>query len=338
MKKNYENRLKSPRENLLGARELASVALIEGKLAEGAIEYFMKNGFVNILTPHITKATGSCENINTLFEVDYFGRKSYLVQTGQLYLEAFIPHFKKVYCLGPSFRAEPRADSRHLTEFPLLEIEFETNEAGGLYELMAHIEGTICNMISKVLKESEKELAFLGADIKRLREMKAPFKKVTYRQALEILNNYGYGLKFGDDLKHEHEQKIIEHFGHKPVFISHYPRQIKFFNMRTNAEDPAVVNSTDLILPYSGEAVGAAEREHDYERLMKRLHESDMLKMLIAKGGGIEDFKWYLELVKKRPVPHAGCGIGLNRVTQFVLGGSDIRASTAFPMNIENLM
>lgn len=338
MKKKYEDRLKVSRHHIMDARELALVALIEGKLVEGATEYFMKNNFVNILTPHITRATGSCENINTLFEVDYFGEKSYLVQTGQLYLEAFIPHFKKVYCIGPSFRAEPRSDSRHLTEFPLLEIEFETAEQGGLYELMGHIEGTVCSMISKVLKESKKELVSLGADINHLKSIKAPFKKVTYREALEILNGYGHELKFGDDLKHDHEQKVVEHFGNKPVFISHYPQEIKFFNMRMNSEDPTIVNSTDLILPSSGEAVGAAEREHVYERLLKRLHDSTMLKMLIAKGGSAEDFKWYLKLIEKRQIPHAGCGIGLNRVTQFVLGCSDIRTCTAFPMNRENLM
>jgi asparaginyl-tRNA synthetase len=339
MKKEYEELLKKSRFELLHARELASIAFIEGKLVEGAIEYFVKNGFVNILTPHITKATGSCENINTLFELDYFGQKGYLVQTGQLYLEAFIPHFKKVYCIGPSFRAEQVADARHLTEFPLLEIEFQTEETGGLYKLMAYIEGTIYSMVKKVVKEGKDELANLEVDLKHLKNLKPPFKKVTYKEVLKILNNrYGYNLSFGDDLKHEHEQKVVEYFNNQPVFITHFPKKIKFFNMRMNEDDPDIVNSTDLILPMSGEAVGAAEREHNYERLVKRLKESEMLRLLEKKGGSIEDFKWYLELVKRKPIPHAGCGIGLNRVTQFVLQSSDIRSSTAFPMNKENLM
>jgi asparaginyl-tRNA synthetase len=338
MKKRFEENLKASRHNMMDSRELGAVAFVEGKLVEGAMEYFMKNGFVNIMTPHITKATGSCENINTLFELDYFGQKSYLVQTGQLYLEGFIPHFKKVYCIGPSFRAEPAVDSRHLTEFPLLEIEFETGESGGLYELMGHIEGTICSMVSKVLKEGRKELDFLGIGTKHLESIKAPFKKITYRQAIEMLNKNGYRLKFGDDLKHDHEQTIVKLLGNAPVFISHYPQHIKFFNMRVNENDPTIVNSTDLILPCSGESVGAAEREHNFNNLIKRLEDSTMMKMLKEKGGTMDDFQWYLDLIKKEPIPHAGCGIGLNRVTQFVLGSSDIRVCTAFPMNKENLM
>jgi len=338
MKKHYENKLKKSRHSIMDSKELASIAFIEGKLVEGAIEYLMKEGFVNIITPHITKATGSCENINTLFELDYFGQKGYLVQTGQLYLEGFIPHFKKVYCVGPSFRAEPKVDHRHLTEFPLIEIEFETEESNGLYKLMEYIEGIICSMISKVLREARNELNFLGADIKYLENIKPPFKKITYREAIEILNNKGYEVKFGDDLKHEHEQAVVKHFGDVPVFITHYPQHIKFFNMRMNENDPTIANSTDLILPFSGEAVGAAEREHNYEKLIKRLEDSTMLKMLKEKGGSIDDFRWYLELIKKKPIPHAGCGIGLNRVAQFVLKSSDIRACAAFPMNKENLM
>ena len=123
-----------------------------------------------------------------------------------------------------------------------------------------------------------------------------------------------------------------------PTFITHFPEAIKFFNMRRNEENPKVVNSADLILPCSGEAVGAAEREHDHELLKKKLLESEMYKRLKEKGKDIKDFGWYLNVVKEKPIKHAGCGIGLNRVTQFILGIDDIRASTAYPMNRISLM
>jgi asparaginyl-tRNA synthetase len=123
-----------------------------------------------------------------------------------------------------------------------------------------------------------------------------------------------------------------------PTFITHYPEKIKFFNMRRNKNNPDVVNSADLILPFGGEAVGSAEREYDYELLCNKLLKSEMYKRLAEKGKNINDFKWYLELVKKHSIQHSGCGIGLNRVTQFILGSHDIRTSTAYPMNAESLM
>ncbi|MBI4181514.1 MAG: asparagine--tRNA ligase [Candidatus Aenigmarchaeota archaeon] len=337
MRADTERLLTGSRWDLLHEQDLAAVARVEGALAEGALDSFMRSGFVHILTPHITKATGACENIETLFSVDYFGSPGFLVQTGQLYLEAFIPRLQRVYCMGPSFRAEPAVDARHLTEFPLLEIEFATPPEGGLQVLMAQIEETVTSMLRRALATAREPLELLGADIPSLRKVRAPFPKIPYREAISLLNGMGEQLRFGDDLKHPHEQKLAAHAG-GPVFITHYPKAIKFFNMRENPDQPAVVNSADLILPHSGEAVGAAEREHDYGKLLARLQASSMLRLLERRGGGIEDFRWYLDLVRAHPVPHAGCGIGLNRVTQFVLGSGDIRASTAFPLNKEFLL
>jgi len=122
----------------------------------------------------------------------------------------------------------------------------------------------------------------------------------------------------------------------KPLFITHYPKVIKFFNMKTNSENPQVVNSTDLIFPHSGEAVGA-EREYEHKALYEKLKESNMLRQLVQRGGSISDFQWYLDVYKRYNMPNAGCGIGLNRVTQFVLGTDDIRATTVFPLNKESL-
>jgi len=320
------------RYELLSTPEMQAVARLEASLLRGARRYFDAKGFVEIVVPHLTRATGACENIATMFTVDHFGESVYLAQTGQLYLEVLTPFLGKVWCVGPSFRAEPDADERHLTEFALIELEFQ----GNLAQLMQHIENVVHSMVQEVLKTRREEVELLGIDKKRINVM-PPFKKVTYTRAVEQL--FHFGVEWGDDLKSWHEKTLVEIYGNKPLFITHYPKAIKFFNMKQNAENPEVVNSTDLILPFSGEAVGAAEREHEYEPLFQRLKESRMLQQLIERGGGIRDFDWYLGFYKRHSgTPHAGCGIGLNRVTQYVLGSSDIRTSTVFPMNRETLM
>jgi asparaginyl-tRNA synthetase len=321
------------RYELFMTSELKAVAKIEAELMKGARHYFEENEFTEVLTPHITKATGSCENVNTVFGIDYFGSQGYLAQTGQLYLESLVPTLGKVFCVGPSFRAEPDVDNRHLVEFPLIEMEIP----GDFEEMITHIEKLLCRMLSGVLTNRHEELDFLGIDKKRLINVKRPFKRITYNEAVEILAKES--VKWGDDLKSRHEKFLAEYLGNKPLFITHFPVEIKFFNMKTNRDNPKVVNSTDLILPGSGEAVGAAEREYEHERLLEKLKKSMMLKQLEQRGGSIKDFDWYLNFYKKYGGnPHSGFGMGLNRVTQFVLGWNDIRASTVFPLNRVSLM
>jgi len=319
----------SQRYKLLREPEIFAVARVEAALLRGARNFFDKNKYTEVVVPHLTRATGSCENMNTLFEVNYFGKRAFLSQTGQLYLESLIPELKKVWCVGPSFRAEPESDSRHLTEFPLIELEFQ----GEFDELLSEIENLTMTMIEEVLEDKK----IKSVDRKRLEKIKIPFKKITYDEAVEELKNFG--VKWGDDLKSKHEKYLVEKFGNQPLFITHFPISIKFFNMRKNEKNPKIVNSADLIFPFSGEAVGAAEREFEYQSVIKRLQESQMFKQLLKLGGNMEDFDWYLKYLKERSnVPHAGCGIGLNRVTQFILGTDDIRASTVYPLNSETLM
>ncbi|NWF86976.1 asparagine--tRNA ligase [Candidatus Bathyarchaeota archaeon] len=320
------------RYKLLSTPAMHAVIKIESSLLRGARKYFEENNFIEVAVPHITKATGSCENVATMFELDYFELKGYLSQTAQLYLEVLTPFLGRVWCIGPSFRAEPRADERHLTEFTLVELEF----AGDFAELLAHIEGTLCSMINTVLKEREGELLLFGVDVERLRKIKKPFEKITYTEAVGLLTEYG--VKWGDDLKSHEEKTIIQMMGNQPIFVTHFPKAIKFFNMRENDENPAIVNSADLLLPIGGEAVGAAEREYKYDKLRERLVSSTMFHQLIKKGGSIKDFDWYLDFYKTHGSLHSGCGIGLNRVTQFVLGTDDIRATTAFPLNRESIL
>jgi len=309
---------------------LQAIARIEASLLSGARKYFEENSFVEITVPHITRATGACENVATMFEIDFFGERRYMAQTGQLYLEVMTPYLGKVWAIGPSFRAEEKVDERHLIEFTLLEMEF----GGKFDQLLSHIEGTLMSMISEVLAKRTEDLETLGVDVGRLRKVSKPFKRITYTDAVELLE--GDGVRWGDDLKSQHEKRLVEYMGNLPLFITHYPKAIKFFNMKENVINPELVDSADLILPYSGEAVGAAEREFEYERLVKRLLDSSMYRLLKERGGGIEDFGWYLNFYKEfGGCPHSGCGIGLGRVMQFVLGIDDIRGSTVWAVNRE---
>jgi Aspartyl/asparaginyl-tRNA synthetases len=320
------------RYRLFANQRIHSVARIESAIISGARKYFLENDFVEVTVPHITKATGACENVATMFDLDFFGERRYLSQTGQLYLEVLTPYLDKVFAIGPSFRAEPSVDERHLVEFTLIEIEFK----GNFLELLDHIEKILHGMIEEVVKNCTKDLQTLGINKDRLTSITPPFKKITYNEAVDILQEFG--VRWGDDLKSQHEQFLVERFGSRPLFVTHFPKSIKFFNMKENDLDPRIVDSADLLLPYSGEAVGAAEREYKYENLLLRLSESSMLNMLKQRGGSIDDFQWYLDYYKEfGGCPHSGCGIGLNRITQFIIGSKDIRECTVWPMNKETI-
>ncbi len=241
------------RPAVLTSDEITAITRIEAAALRAARHYFEDNGFTEVTVPHITKVTGACENIDTLFEVDYFGESGYLVQTGQLYLEALIPKLGKVFCIGPSFRAEPDIDERHLTEFSLIEIEFP----GDFEQLLVHIENIVHGMIHAAAEL--KELEQLGVDAERLKAVRKPFVRITYTNAIKKLQGSGFAIEWGDDLKSIHEKTLA---GDQPLFITQYPEAIKFFNMR-RAED-GIVKSCDLILPFAGESTGAAESVYDY--------------------------------------------------------------------------
>jgi asparaginyl-tRNA synthetase len=333
-------------------KDKIATAKLEGQVIKSIRNWLEKANFFEIFPPKIVRASGACENIDTLFEVGVNGNfhwfrsktphRAYLSQTAQLFLEAFVPYMKKVYSVGPSFRAEPGSDNRHLTEFTMLEIEF----AGDFQELLSYIEKVIYNIIRDILNlpaKIKKELNLSTESLRRLKKVKPVFPKITYGKAIEILN-----LPFGNDIKWKDEQKLLKKFGNQPLLITYYPNPLfrhgkeieveKFFNMIPDPENPKYVLSADLILPVSGEAVGAAQRVHRFEELKWRLENSRMFKRLIKKGGGIEDFEWYLDRVKEKSVPHSGCGFGISRILKFIKGEGDIKKAVAFPSNQENII
>lgn len=308
----------------------AMVAKVSSAVLQLARSYLERNGFIWVLPPHITRAGGSCENVNTLFDLNYFGRRAYLAQTGQLYLETLIPSLRKVWCISRSFRAEPRADKRHLTEFTLLEMEF----CGDFEQLLRHMENMIYEIVTKLPLVSENELIALDVDMDRLRLIKRPFMRISYGKVIKILR-----LKWGSDLRNKNEKQLVEMFGDQPLFLTHFPESIKFFNMRTNSQNPNSVNSADLLLPVSGEAAGAGEREYEYHTVIRKLKQSEMFRQFQLIGVNLDDFAFYLDHLKHNgSVLHSGCGIGIERVVQFILGSDDIRLASVFPLNSETLI
>ena len=321
------------------------VTLISQILKAGR-ESLEKRGYIEVIVPRIVRATGACENVNTLFEVSvnqdfqWFGSKAYLAQTGQLYLEALVPALNKVYCAGPSFRAESAVDNRHITEFLMFEIEF----AGDFNQLLIEIETFIYDIAASLAASSqEKDLGLSAESLERLQNCPKVFSKITYDEAIKILQSLGENIGWGDDISSAREKILLEYFKNQPLFITRYPdplwnhgRQIeveKFFNMLPDPENPGRVLSSDLILPFGGEAVGAAARVHLADEMLKRLQNSRMFKRLRELGGGLDDFAWYIDKLKEGSVPHAGCGFGLARIIQWILGTTDIKEAVTFPSN-----
>ncbi|MBC7460325.1 MAG: hypothetical protein H7287_03085 [Thermoleophilia bacterium] len=311
-------------------RRIALVRIWDA-MFRGARRHVEDKGFVGVHNmPEIVGVTGACENVDTLFKVDFFGRPAFLAQSDQLYLELLTPVLGKVYAEIQSFRMEPDADDRHLCQFSLFEIE----HLGNLDELIGNISGIVQAATNEVVRSCGAELALFGRDLSELTDM--AFARITYDDAVDLLADEFPSLAWGDDLTQVHEAAIVAHIG--PCFVTHYPKDIKFFNMQENADDERIVNSTDLLLPYAGESAGAAEREHEYERIVERLKTSSMYARLIENGARPEDFDWYLDAHKGKEIPlHSGAGIGMARLAQFIVGADDIRDATPFVLNRDNL-
>lgn len=305
----------------------------------GARNYVEKNNYKNVVgVPLLAGISGSCENVQTLFKIEdaksFFGQSAYLLQSGQLLLELIASKLQKTYCHVTSFRAEPEVNSRHLCSFELFEIELQTSFDGLLIEI-SNILQAICDEL--VLNCSE-ELLYFGRNPKDL--INLDFNRLTYTEAVEFLKQNGFPeLSWGDDLKLKHELVLGDNFG--ILLLHRFPKEIKFFNMLEDPENPDQVLSMDLILPGVGESCGSASREFSYEKIIKRLKESSMYKHLIELGGSDEDFEWFLSYYKDNEVPpHAGAGLGLNRIVNWILfphTQGDIRKATVFPVNRETL-
>lgn len=329
----------------------ANLVLVNQSLNFGAAKNYKNIDLTYVDVPEIVGITGACENVDTLFKVENrCGAPLYISQTGQLSLEQSLQSFRGVYTVIHSGRDEEVEDQRHLRQFRLTEEEFDCSfakmerknydEEKMFRMLLTHIQKAVQSMIKTVLADNREILETVyGRNVKTLEETAmSNFLEIDYVSAVKLLNKNGYPeLKFGDDLKTKHEAKIVALLNKTkselPVFITKYPKEIKFFNMKVSQKDPRVVLSADLILPYSGESTGSAVREHNYKKLEERLLTSTMYQLHQRRGGTFNDFKWYLDIIKSEKAnPHAGYGIGNERVMQYIFGTSDIRKVSLFTL------
>lgn len=318
-------------EDILWRKYLPSFLRINNNFLKGAQDYFQSQDYTICYPSILVGVLGACENFNTAYKIKQTEQGyQLLTQTAQLQLERALSfNLDKVACITKSFRNENSiTDGRHLREFTLIELELANKE---LDQLLDTIEACIKYIIDYGLSKQTGEIEQIyGINIEKKLDqfVRNKYLRITYDKAILLLKRNGIGIEWGNDLKSQHEQKIVELHGNKPTFITHFPEHIKFFNMRLNRENPRIVNSADLILPISGEAVGSAEREYDYNILRKRFLESSMYTQMQKVGITEKDLGCYFIVVEKGEIPpHAGCGIGFERVLQSVLSDdvTDIR-------------
>jgi len=294
-----------------------AILRIRAEVIKAARDYLDGQGFTQVDAPIITPS--AAEGTTTLFETDYFGEKAYLSQTGQLYNEASCMAMGRVYCYGPTFRAEKAKTRRHLTEFWMLEPEIAYGTLDTVFELS---EGLTTYVVARVLEKRRRELDTLGRDIALLENIVSPFPRITYDEALKLLAEKGHHLSWGKDLGAMEETVLSEAFD-RPVFIHRYPAGVKAFYMQPDPENEKVVMCTDMLAPEGvGEIIGGSERIWDLELLEKRIEEHGLPR---------EAFEWYLDLRKYGSVPHAGFGLGIERTVAWICGVRHIREAIPFP-------
>ncbi len=302
--------LRSPRQ--------AAIMRVRDEVVRAIRDFFHERDFVLVDTPILTGAIG--ESAATLFETEYFDLgKAYLAQTGQLYLEAAAAVLGKVYCFGPTFRAEKSKTRRHLAEFWMVEPEVAWLDSEGNMGLQQDF---ITFIVTRVLENRRADLAVLERKIENLEAVRPPFDRISYTEAVEYLRAGGSEIEWGSDLGAEDETKIAE--GRSvPVFIYDYPKRAKAFYMKENPEDPRTVKCNDLIAPEGyGEIIGGSQREDDHDRLLARIREEDLPE---------DTYDWYLDLRRYGTFPHSGFGLGVERTVAWICGLDHLREAIAFP-------
>jgi len=310
--------LLSQRHLWMRSSQQHAILRIRSELEQAIADYFYKREYVRIDSPILTPA--ACEGTSTLFETQYTeDEKAFLSQSGQLYLEPAAAAFGKVYCFGPTFRAEKSKTRRHLREFWMVEPEVAFLEIDGLMDLA---EDFVCELTGRVLERCREDLKRLERDTAKLESVKKPFPRFNYRDAVEILNKKGFPVKFGDDFGGDEETALAADFD-RPVMVTRYPASIKAFYMQPDPNDPEVVLGLDMLAPEGyGEIIGGSQRIHDHDLLLSRIRQH---------GLPLESFQWYLDLRKYGTFPHAGFGMGLERFVAWMSGVPHLRETIPYP-------
>ncbi|MFZ4452314.1 asparagine--tRNA ligase [Salibacterium aidingense] len=300
-----------------------AVLRIRNEIIQATYAFFEKEGFVKIDPPILTGS--SAEGTTDLFHTKYFDEDAYLSQSGQLYMEAAAMAFNKVFSFGPTFRAEKSKTRRHLIEFWMIEPEMAFTDHE---ENLTVQENYLTWVVQSVLQKCKLELAALNRDVPILENIKTPFPRITYNQAITFLQQEGYEIEWGEDFGAPHETAIAKQYD-KPVFITHFPVAIKAFYMKPDPENPNLALCADLIAPEGyGEIIGGSQRIDDLELLQQRYEEHQLSK---------EAYSWYLELRKYGSVPHSGFGLGLERTVAWIAGIEHVRETIPFPRLLNRL-
>ena len=301
------------------SRKLTNVFKIRSTVVGAIHEYFRKNEFIETQVPILTPT--ACEGGSSLFKVDYFGDTVYLTQSWQLYSEALAASLEKLYTIAPSFRAEKSRTPRHLTEYWHAEMEVIYCD---LPQLMKYGEELVSYVCQEVARKNTDELKELGQDPRELKKIKAPFPKITYKEALDILAKNGMKVKYGKDLRTLEERELMKHF-ERPVFVTNYPKEIMAFYKPEDPENPGTALCFDLIVPEVGELIGGSVRDLDVDA---------MKKVLTDEGEDLSTYEWYFDTRKYGAVPHAGFGLGVERLVMWICGLEHIRDAIPFPRTI----
>ena len=312
-----EEFLLDKRHLAIRSQENVAIFRVKAELLRAFREFFDREEVLEMTPPILTgnAAEGGAE----AFQFDYFGRPGYLSQTAQLYLEALLFPHERVYALTPSFRAEKSRTPRHLTEFLNLEVELAWCDFTGLLDF---IERMMVDTLHAVAERRTKELVSLGRPPAELLAIRTPFERIRYAEAIERLQKMGFPVQFGSDLGTA-EERALTLESKNPLFVTHYPRELKAFYMLQSRDDPRTVEATDLLGPEGyGEIIGASVRETDIARLKERIGQI---------GANAEEYEWYLDLRRHGNIPHAGFGLGVERVLRWMLRREHIRDTTPFP-------
>lgn len=301
-----------------------AILRVRAEIIRAIQEYFDSNGFTRVDAPIFTP--NACEGTTNLFETDYFEQKAYLTQSGQLYAEAAAAAVGKAYCFGPTFRAEKSKTRRHLTEFWMVEPEVAFMDLAGDMDLA---EDFVVHIVQSVLKNCRADLSVLERDISKLEAVQKPFPRITYDEAIAILQKAGNtDTPWGEDFGADEETTISQSFD-RPVLIHRYPTQIKAFYMKADPDNPKVALNMDMIAPEGyGEMIGGGQREDDLQVLIDKIKAHDL---------PMAAFDWYLDLRRYGSFPHAGFGLGVERTVAWICGLHHVRETIPFPRLMDRL-
>jgi len=302
----------------LRSRRQHAILRVRHEVIRAVRDYFDSNGFTLVDTPIFTPA--ACEGTTSLFEVNYFDdEKVYLTQSGQLYNEATAMAFGKVYCFGPTFRAERSKTRRHLTEFWMVEPEMAY---ATLEDVKRVAEELVVFIVGRVLENRRPELTVLERDVSKLESVKAPFPRLSYDEAVRILQQKGSEIQWGSDFGGT-DETLLSEGRDRPILVDRYPTAIKAFYMQPDPERPEVALGVDVLAPEGhGEIIGGGQRIHGLELLLGRIAEHNLPK---------EAFDWYIDLRRFGSVPHGGFGMGIERTVAWMCGLEHVRETIAFP-------